>query len=167
MIMTVHRFMSQQEFDKLMAGEVLENDTVHSELGRHSTSIGFCFFTEDPDKAIHWLSHIVCQYVCVTFQIPDHLLTESKGEYRDVDNDDIEGMSLYDMFFTPPPTIWRKEYCLQRYSRKDVRIVDVTNKYALPFNKIVIGPDIDIKTDVNGNTTFTVTDSIAKKYGFI
>ncbi len=155
MIMTVHRFMSQQEFDKLIAGEVLENDTVHSELGRHSTSIGFCFFTEDPDEAIHWLSHIVCQDLCVTFSIPDYLLTESKGEYRDVENDDIEGMSLYDMFFTPPPSIWRKEYCMQRYSRKDVRIVDVTNKYALPVG---IVPDIDIKADVNGNITFTITD---------
>ena len=166
--MTVHRFMSQQEFDMLIAGEVLENNTVHSELGRHSTSVGFCFFTEDPDEAIHRLSHIVCQDLCVTFFIPDHLLTESKGEYRDVENDDIDGMSLYDMFFTPPPSIWRKEYCLQRYSRKDVRIVDVTNKYALP---VFIVSDIEIKTDVNGNTAVTITDKehmrIAKKYGLI
>lgn len=166
--MILHRFMSQQEFDKLMAGEVLTNTTDHHrDMGRHTSSVGFCFFTENPDEAIHWLSHIVCQDVCVTLQIPDDLLTESEGEYRDVENDDVEGMSLMELFFTPPLTIWRKEYCLQRYSLREVEVLKHTDKYAVPVVNFV--PPIEIKTDEKGNVTCSISEEdqrrIAMKYG--
>lgn len=138
--------MSQREFDKLMAGEVLTNNTDHRrEKGRHTTSIGFCFFDEDPDEAIHWLSYIVCQDVCVTLRIPDNLLTVTKGEYRDVENDNVEDMSLAELFFSPPPTIWRTEYCLQQYSLRDVEVLEHTEKYAGPDFEFV--PRIETETD--------------------
>ena len=49
--------MSDAEFEVLTAGGRLMNATDHAkERGQLTDSIGFCFFTEDPDKAIHWLS---------------------------------------------------------------------------------------------------------------
>ena len=68
--MILHRFMSEAEFERLLAGERLTNTTdFHGEQGRHTTSVGFCFFPEDPDEAIHWLRGIVRAY-------------EWQGDYR-------------------------------------------------------------------------------------
>ena len=69
--MIVHRFMSDLEYQRLMAGETLTNTTVHAAEGRKSRSVGFCFFTESPEEAIHWLSFNVSTDWCVTFDIPD------------------------------------------------------------------------------------------------
>ena len=63
--MKVHRFMSDAEYEVLLAGGKLMNGTVHGDRNK-STSVGFCFFTEDPDKAIHWLSGCCYPDWCVT-----------------------------------------------------------------------------------------------------
>ena len=119
--MIVHRFMSDREYKRLMAGETLTNTTVHARLGRKSRSVGFCFFTEPPEKAVHWLSFTVGSLDwCVTFDIPDHLLQESKAHYRDPENDS----------FLNPASIWRTEYCLQEYSISTVRIIKADNQWA-------------------------------------
>ena len=103
--------MSAAEYGKLMAGETLENYSLHREW--LSTSVGFCFFTEDPEEAIHWLSGITDPEYCVTMEIPDLLLRESVGHYRNPSGG----------------TMNKVEYCLQTYSLKTVSILAVTEKY--------------------------------------
>ena len=85
--MILHRFMSKREYDALMAGKQLVNTIDHGAQGERSSSIGFCFFPEEPSEAIHWLSFIVDADFCVTMEIPGHLVTASKGRYRDVEKD--------------------------------------------------------------------------------
>ena len=48
--MTLHRFMSKREYDALMTGEVLRNETDHGAMGLKTDSVGFCFFPEPPDE---------------------------------------------------------------------------------------------------------------------
>jgi len=123
--MILHRFMSKQEYDALMAGNVLRNDTNHGALGQKTDSVGFCFFPEPPEEAIHWLSFIVDTDVCVTMEIPDEMLRKSKGRYRDVEKD--KGSNLFD----EPPMLWRTEYCLTQYSLLMVNVLHVTDKFKL------------------------------------
>ena len=120
--MKVNRFMSAKEYEALMAGQPLHNETNHGAKGVKSTSIGFCFFTENPDKAIHWLSGLVTTDWLVEMEIPDEMLNESKGRYCDVDRDTGFGM---------PPMMWRKEYCLTDYQLSQVKILDTSDRYAL------------------------------------
>ena len=117
--MIVHRFMSDLEYRLLMRGDTMTNTTVHKNHGRKSTSVGFCFFTEPPEEAIHWLSFNVCTEWCVTFDIPDQLLTKSKAHYRDPEHDS----------FLTPSSIWRTEWCLQEYSLSDVKVIGATEKW--------------------------------------
>lgn len=141
--MIVHRFMSEAEYECLIAGAKLMSATDHHrEKGQKTTSVGFCFFAEDPDEAIHWLRGIVSTDQCVTLDIPDHLLTESKGVYRDYENDDCDGMDFLDLMFAPAPTVERKEYCLTEYSLQTARLLSATDKYAAP--RIVIESDPDV-----------------------
>ena len=115
--------MSKREYDALMTGEVLRNDTDHGAMGQKTDSVGFCFFPEQPDEAIHWLSFIVDADLCVTMEIPDALLRKSQGRYRDVEKD--KGSALFD----EPPMLWRTEYCLTEYSLQIVRVLHVTDQY--------------------------------------
>lgn len=119
--MIVHRFMSDKEYQRLMAGETLTNTTVHADKNR-STSVGFCFFTEPPEEAIHWLSCIVDTDWCVTFDIPRRLLTKSRARYRDPKKDDLT--------LPVPATIWRTERCLQEYSIHTAHIVKADDQWA-------------------------------------
>lgn len=134
--MILHRFMSEAEYEVLIAGGRLMNATDHhKEHGRKTTSVGFCFFPEDPDKAIHWLNGIVNTEVCVTLDIDESLLTESMGTYRDDEKDDIEGMSLLELMFTPAPQIERKEYCLTEYSLDVAKVLGMTTEYVNYFDR--------------------------------
>ena len=121
--MIVHRFMSDREYQCLMAGETLTNTTKHSEVGWRSTSIGFCFFTEPPEQAVHWMSFTVGSLDwCVTLDIPDHLLHKSRARYRDPENDS---------WINPcPASIWRTEWCLQEYSIGTVRVIKADDQWA-------------------------------------
>ena len=114
--------MSDIEYESLLTGTTLTNTTYHSANGRRTTSVGFCFFTEEPDKAIHWLSTIVCADWCVTFDIPDQMLTKSRARYRDPERDN--------WLLDKPATIWRTEWCLQQYSIHTAHIVKADNQWA-------------------------------------
>ena len=132
--------MSQQEFDKLINGEMLRNDTDHKAEGKHTDSIGFCFFVEEPDDAIHWLRGIVSTEQCVTFDIPGQMITASRGEYRDPDRDPYTpDMGFIAAMTLPCPMMTKQEYCLREYSLQKVRLIRATDKYAPP--RIVIEPD--------------------------
>lgn len=118
--MRVHRFMSECEYRKLITGETLENNSVHK--GRRTNSVGFCFFTEPPRKAIHWLGGCVDSDYCVTMDIPDNMLTKTKAYYRDVEKRVL--------MTGEPARIERTEWCCRKYSIKDVRVRNVTSEYA-------------------------------------
>lgn len=120
--------MSEAEYECLIAGGRLMNATDHHrERGQKTDSVGFCFFPEEPDEAIHWLSGCTYPDCCVTLDIPDRLLRESYGIYRDPSRDDL-------MQPAPSggrPTMRKREYCLTSYSLSDgVCVIGMTDKYA-------------------------------------
>lgn len=117
--MIVHRFMSDIEYRKLMAGYTLRNTTIHAANGWKTSSVGFCFFKEKPEEAIKWLSFIVDTDWCVTFDIPKRMLKKSRARYRDPNND-----TLFN-----PSSCFRNEYSMEVYSLKTCKIIDATDKY--------------------------------------
>ena len=120
--MIVHRFMSAREYQKLMAGEVLQNRDKHK--GYKSTSVGFCFFTEPPSDAIHWLGGNVDADYCVTMDIPKERLTQSVGRYRDPSKHDP--MSSY---ISSSQMMVKREWCCKKYSTRTVKVLHVTTEY--------------------------------------
>lgn len=122
--MIVHRFMSAIEFRKLMAGEVLENNSTHK--GHKTSSVGFCFSTEPPHEAIHWLGGCVdCDY-CVTMDIPVEMLTKSKGQYRDP-----KKHNSYEPFISSSMQMERTEWCCRKYSNKEAQVLNATPEFAM------------------------------------
>lgn len=122
--MILHRFMSKREYDALMAGKKLVNTTNHGAMGERSSSIGFCFFPEEPEEAIHWLSFLVDADYCVTMDITGQSVTASKGRYRDVEKD-TGGLG------DNVPMLWRTEYCTTEYSLQTVKVLHVTDEYRM------------------------------------
>lgn len=126
--MTVHRFMSEAEYECLIAGGRLMNATDHAkERGQLTTSVGFCFFAENPDEAIHWLSGCTYPDWCVTLEFPDGMLRETSATYRDPDKDNLmEGPILGGN----RPTMQKREWCCTMYSLADgVKVLAATDKY--------------------------------------
>ena len=122
--MIVHRFMSETEYEGLMAGGKLMNGIIHAEQGKKTTSVGFCFFAEDPEEAIHWLSGTCDPEWCVTLNFPEGYLKESESTFRDHERDDL---------FAPVggkhKTIKRKEYCCTIYDNKTAQVLCATQRY--------------------------------------
>jgi len=118
------------------------NDTDHSKSGKHTDSVGFCFFPEDPDDAIRWLSGIVNDDVCVTFDVPEDKVRVSRGRYIDHDNSDESlGAALSDIFLhlmgremENCETKYRTEYCCTEYDNQTFKLVGY--KYS---DKIITG----------------------------
>lgn len=120
--------MSWEEYQSLLKGRNLTNNTVHKNNGLRTTSVGFCFFVEDPYKAIHWLGGCVNSEYCVTMDIPDKLLTESEGTYRDTEKTDVNDnfiQTIISAIFGTIPMKTLKEYCLQEYDISKVKILNV------------------------------------------
>lgn len=109
--MRVHRFMSEDEYLKLLSGEILYNNSQHE--GYLTTSVGFCFFVENPDEAIHWLGGITYPDYCVTMDIDEKCLKKTIGHYRNPNGGTMD----------------KTEYCCTFYSLKTVRIIHATTKY--------------------------------------
>ena len=105
----VFRFMSIGEFQKLLTGETLKNDTQHKAA---TTSVGFCFMSReviDPESAYDFLAGVVSSDVCVVFKTAKDLV-KSSGLYADPDGF-FSGMIVID------------EYCTTEYNRDDFEIV--------------------------------------------
>ena len=90
-----YRYMSNEEFQKILAGVVLEY-TNDAWVNANTTSDGFCFLAEetkfhgedtqgtfDPLTCYWFLSGIVSKDVLVEFEVDASLLTESQGLYAD------------------------------------------------------------------------------------
>lgn len=128
--MIVHRFMSEQEAINLLEGKLLVNTTNHrKKYKRRTSSIGFCFFAENPDEAVHWLSGVVDLDYCVTMEVADGFLLKSFGLYLDEEKTDTSKPMNYQDFIREAKFKKREEYCRCRYSLKDVKILDITQKF--------------------------------------
>ena len=125
--MVVHRFMSAEEWRRLQAGQLLVNESKHR--GFRSESRGFCFTTDDPKEAIHYLSGNIDTDVCVTMEVPDGMLRKTKAIYRDTKSDLNPTMlptSLNDV-----PHVEKTEYCCTRYSLDKVRVISSTTEFSM------------------------------------
>lgn len=128
--MIVHRFMGKQEYLALLDGKELYNPTNHHKKHKMRTSsIGFCFFKEDPDEAVHWLSGIADLDYCVTMDVEDGFLLKSWGLYMDNEATDLSKPMNYQEFMREAKFKKREEFCRCRYSLKNVKILHVTDKY--------------------------------------
>lgn len=128
--MKLFRFMSREEFIKLVNGEDLENNTVHE---GHTESIGFCFMEEDvcnnPEYAYEFLSGVVSEDICVRFET-EVKLKEGYGIYADP----------YGSFWD---TIIKTEYSITKYNNKDFKILE----FAIPVS-IVDNEEWQWTTDI-------------------
>jgi len=109
--MKIFRYMSKDEFDKLINGETLINNTIHK---GHTNSVGFCFMKvedNEPRYAYEFLSGAVDDDVCVVFETKKKL-NKSYGVYA----------NPYGSFFD---TITENEYCTKEYSLEDFKIVEI------------------------------------------
>lgn len=125
--MIVHRFMSAEEYRRLVNGQLLVNESKHK--GFRSESRGFCFTTDEPKEAIHYLSGNVDTDYCVTMDIPESMLHKSKALYRDWQNDDVMSYTSLPTNANDVPTVEKTEYCLTRYSVAKVRIIATTTEF--------------------------------------
>lgn len=83
--------------------------------GGASTSVGFCFFKEDPEEAKHWLSGIVDFDVCITVEVDDSDVNKSRGRYG---TENLQGV------------MYKEEYCCKAYDNYRFRLIDSTTKFS-------------------------------------
>ena len=109
--MKLFRFMSKDEFEKLINGEKLVNGKKHP---GNTDSIGFCFMPykedEDIEYAHEYLSGIVTEDIIVVFETDKNNLNKSWGIYADP----------YGHFFD---TITETEYCTTNYNKNTFKIL--------------------------------------------
>lgn len=125
--------MSMEEFRRLLNGDTLTNTTDHGSLGFKTSSIGFCFTTDAPDEAIHYLSGNIDTDICATFEVNAVQLQQSRATYRDasVAIDDATPLG-------EDPTIEKVEYCTQEYSLRTFHLLKITTAYQYIPNRAYI-----------------------------
>lgn len=122
--MKLLRFMSKRELDKLLAGDVLRNDTEWGKGISKTTSVGFCFFPvgrqyDDPETRVRYMSGVADLERAVIFETSVPLM-KSIGMYRDPDEKLPE--SLLAILFYPPTMKKQEEYCTTSYSNQSMKI---------------------------------------------
>lgn len=110
----LYRFMCTAEYEALVSGQRLTNNTVHSENGNHTNSFGFCFTASPPFKSVHWLSGIVDTDYCVCIRIDAKKVRHTRGKY---------------------PGGWKDEYCCTSYSLDDIELVYASKEWDYLPNK--------------------------------
>lgn len=114
--MILHRFCSKKEFEAYQRGDMLINNTDHRvKRGNATSSVGFCFFVEDPEEAKHWLSGIVDFDYCITVEVDESDVRKSWGRYAD---SKLEKAMI------------KEEYCSKSYDNYRFRLLDATTKYS-------------------------------------
>lgn len=78
------RYMGQNEYEDLMDGKKLVNESRH--VGSHTNSVGFCFFKSRGDLDFDivrssYAAGIVSEYVCVLFRNEGAQLKKGYGLY--------------------------------------------------------------------------------------
>ena len=141
--MKLFRFMSKEEFRKLVNGEELEKNKGHD--GK-TNSIGFCFMKDDiynnPEYAYEYLSGIVSKDICVKFETEIEL-KKGYGIYADP----------YGSFFS---TITQIEYSITKYNNRDFKILE----FAIPASGL---DDEEWEWSSDINNILNKLDEIEKK----
>lgn len=118
--MIVYRFCSKAERDAVMSGKTIVNDTRHYvSRGDASSSFGFCFFTEDPEEAKHWLSGIVDIDFLMAYEVDEQHLTPSLARY-----------AQYSAPGVPAGRVMRREWCSREISPDKFRLLSVSDRFA-------------------------------------
>lgn len=115
------RFMSFEEFEKFITGQVLESCTDWRKQGQCTDSVGFCFFDDSvpPEERIEYLTGVVTMEAVAVFErLGGKPMRKSQGRYRDQEADK-------DIFnpLAPIPMMKVDEYSVESYSREDMRLV--------------------------------------------
>ena len=116
--LTLHRFMSREEYIIYQSGEVLHNDTDHYRDGKDgSTSTGFCFFIGNIHEWARRLNGLVSFDVLLTVEL-DLMNTDadvyiSSGVYADNPSSEFQKRRLF------------REVCTTAYSRESMRFISV------------------------------------------
>lgn len=111
------RFCSYKEYEALVSGQVLRNNTDHYHGGKGgSLSSGFCFTPDPPKVAWRYLKGIVDYQICMVLEIDRACLTKSSGKY--VDYSASSSASTI-------PTCIKTEYCTTEYSDRVAKLVEV------------------------------------------
>jgi hypothetical protein len=124
--MRLIRFMSQGEFDALLAGETLHNTRDHHRYsGGRTNSIGFCFFdlSVPPEKRMEYLSGVVDMDAVIEIDT-NAKLKKGQGIYRDPDQDEIYLIAAW-LGSVEPPTIPVREYSLTEYSLDTCKVIRI------------------------------------------
>lgn len=131
--MKLYRFMSRDEFNKFSKGETLVNNTDHSKKrGTASTAKGFCFGIGDEEQAmkdLRRLCGIVNTEILMVFE-PKSIdqFTPCQGRYVDYDKIDEEGKIINDYPLTGEPCRYFDEFCIGKYSIRNIGHVDALKK---------------------------------------
>ena len=118
--MRLFRFMSKNEFNNLLNGEDLINNTKHKGFTK---SIGFCFMKGEEIEAEYsyqFLSGVVSDEICVLFETNEKL-NKSYGIYA----------NPYGHFFD---TITEDEYCIKKYNKQTIKPI----KYCDNFDSVFL-----------------------------
>ena len=114
--MILHRFCSEKEFDAYQRGDMLINNADHrTKRGNATGSVGFCFFSESPEEAKHWLSGIVDFDYCITVEVDELDVNKSWGRYAD---SKLEKAVIHE------------EYCCKSYDNVKFRLLEATTEYS-------------------------------------
>lgn len=132
--MKLFRFMSKLEFIKLCNGEELENNTKNYE-NSNSSSTGFCFLNYDeynPEYALHFLSGGADVEICVVFET-DRELCETMGIYaKPLSLEEYKKVTILDLLdFSNIEAMKVKEYCTEKYSKRDFKTLKYCECYQL------------------------------------
>jgi hypothetical protein len=121
--MKIFRFMSNDEFQKFQAGEVLEN-TVHHQ-GK-TNSVGFCFLNIKefaPEKAMHFLSGIVSFDICAVFET-EKKLQKTYGIYaKPIKSTGNLRLDLMNLYMRLSDKFTANEYCTTKYDNKNFKLI--------------------------------------------
>ena len=126
--MKLVRFMSENELQKYMRGERLENRTDWRKAGWDSGSRGFCFFGDEvePEERLSYAAGIVDISAVAEFEPLPFVrleMTESVGTYRDPGKDAPSLEELLLLPFENIPKMRVREYSLQSYSNQVLRLI--------------------------------------------
>lgn len=92
------RYMGREEYEALMDGRKLVNESRH--VGANTNSAGFCFFKSRGDldsdivRSSSYTAEIVSEYVCVLFRNEGAQLKEGYGLYADPYGDFLDSMTV-------------------------------------------------------------------------
>lgn len=117
----LHRFCSMAEYKAYRRGDRLVNHSNHNP--RATTSVGFCFFSDDtdgPDSVDRWshrLNGLVDFDVLLTVRAPLNALQKSRGVYTNWDAPD------------PIPAVFT-EYSTESYDRHTFELVAADLSFA-------------------------------------